>query len=212
MSQKIIAYLSANMTTYLQAVQTHLMISIQALWIAVMIGIPLGIFCSRNEKFSKYVTGWFNSLRIIPSLAILVLMIPLMGTGKTPALVALTILAVPPILINTIAGFAGIEASLYETAKGMGMDEKQIFLKIEWPLALPLMLTGVRTSAVEVSASATIAAYIGAGGLGNIVFTGLGLNKAELLLIGGVSVAAISIGAELILGTVQNAVTKYQRD
>jgi osmoprotectant transport system permease protein len=139
-------------------------------------------------------------------------MIPLMGTGKTPALVALTILAVPPILINTIAGFAGIEASLYETARGMGMDEKQIFLKIEWPLALPLMLTGIRTSAVEVSASATIAAYIGAGGLGNIVFTGLGLNKAELLLIGGVSVAVISIGAELILGTVQNAVTKYQRD
>lgn len=212
MNDKIVEYLSTHTSEYLTAVKIHLTLSIEALLFAMIIAIPLGIMCYRNKAFSKYVTGGFNTLRIIPSLAILVLMIPIMGTGIIPALVALTILAIPPILINTTAGFLSIEPSLYEVAKGMGMDKSQMFLKVEFPLSLPLILTGIRTAAVEATASATLAAYIGAGGLGNIVFTGLGLNRAELLLVGGISVAIISISVEIILSTVQNSITRYQRD
>lgn len=212
MKNKFIEYLSTHQYEYITAIKIHLTLSIEALLLAMVVAIPLGIVCYRNKKISKYVTGFFNTLRIIPSLAVLVLMIPIIGIGMLPALVALTILAIPPILINTTAGFLSIEPSLYEVAKGMGMDKTQLFIKVEFPLALPLILTGIRTAAVEATASATLAAYIGAGGLGNIVFTGLGLNRTELLLLGGISVAIISISVEVLLLTVQNSVTRYQRD
>lgn len=209
---KVIEYLSTHKLEYLTAIKIHLTLSIEALLLATVIAVPLGIICYRNKKLAKYITGCFNTLRIIPSLAILVLMIPLMGTGMLPALVALTILAIPPVLINTTAGFLSIEPSLYEVAKGMGMDKSQIFFKVEVPLSLPLILTGIRTAAVEATASATLAAYIGAGGLGNIVFTGLGLNRTELLLVGGISVAAISILVEVLLSILQSSITRYQID
>lgn len=156
--------------------------------------------------------NFFNFLRIIPSLAILVLALPILGTGFTPALVALILLAVPPILINTYLGFKNIGPSIIESAEGMGMGYRELLFKIQLPLAMPLIITGVRTSSVEVIASATLASYIGTGGLGDFIFTGLSMNDYTMLLVGGISVAILSIIAEIILFFLQQGITRYQRE
>jgi osmoprotectant transport system permease protein len=161
-------------------------------------------------RLRTFITGVFGTLRIIPSLAILLLCIPILGTGLAPALVALSFLAIPPVLINTTQAFAGIPAPIVETARGMGMSDARIFLTVKAPLSAPLVLTGIKTAVVEVIASATLAAYIGAGGLGNIIFTGLGLLRADLLLIGGVSVAVLSMLADSLLSLLERRVVRYR--
>ena len=169
-----------------------------ALLTAFVIGIPLGYLCVCRKKWERWITGAFQVLRIIPSVAILILLIPVMGTGVRPAMTALVLLAVPPILMNTAAGFSEVPAFMLETAEGLGMTERQMFWKVKVPLAMPMILTGMRTAAIEIIASATIAAKIGAGGLGGIILTGLGLNRTDLLLIGGISVALLSLAAGMV--------------
>jgi osmoprotectant transport system permease protein len=135
---------------------------------------------------------------------------PLFGIGLLPAFVALSFLAIPPILINTTQAFATIPAPVVETAEAMGMTPGMVFTRVKFPLAMPLILPGVKTATVEVIASATLAAYIGAGGLGNIIFTGLGLLRPDLLIIGGASVAALSIAADQLLGLLEKRLVRYR--
>lgn len=208
--QDMTSYLSQNWNSILIQARDHLLISLLALLIACVIGIPLGYLASKSEKSEKWISGPFQVLRVVPSLAILVLLIPVMGTGVPPALVALTILAVPPILLNTIVGFREVPAFMIECARGIGMDEKQVFRKVRVPLALPMILAGVRTGMVEAIASATLAAKIGAGGLGEIIFTGLGLYRLDLLIIGGVAVAVLSLGCGLIFDLITRRILRYK--
>lgn len=149
-------------------------------------------------------------LRIIPSLAVLILLIPIMGTGLRPALTALVLLAVPPILMNTSAGFAEVPDFMIETGRGLGMTERQIFWKVKVPQAMPLMLAGMKTALMEIIASATIASKIGAGGLGGIILTGLGLNRTDLLLIGGLSVAILAGIAGVLFNQLDKYILKYK--
>lgn len=193
------SYFAENMNTYLLSVQQHLIVSIAALLIASTIGIVGAFFCLKYAKQEKWIAGFFQILRIVPSLAVLLLLLPLMGTGLRPALTALVLLAIPSILLNTIAGLRNVSSDLLEAASGMGMTERQALWKVRVPLAMPLILTGVKTAIIEIVASATLAAKIGAGGLGDLIFTGLGLNRIDLLLIGGLSVALIAVVASLIL-------------
>lgn len=204
-------YLAANAHQYLKSVLDHLQISMIAVLSAILIAVPLGIVGSRSRRLHIALTEFFSLLRIIPSLAILFICIPLMGTGILPATVALTILAIPPILINTALSFHSISTAILETATGMGMGSWERFWDVEFPLALPLILTGVRTAAIEVIASATLAAYIGGGGLGEIIFTGLGLYRVDLLVIGGASVALLSLAADFLFFLLQRCITRYQR-
>lgn len=208
--QDMTSYLSQNWNSILIQARDHLIISLLALLIACVIGIPLGYLASKSEKSEKWISGPFQVLRVVPSLAVLVLLIPVMGTGVPPALVALTILAIPPILLNTIVGFREVPAFMIECARGIGMDEKQVFRKVRVPLALPMILAGVRTGMVEAIASATLAAKIGAGGLGEIIFTGLGLYRLDLLIIGGVAVAVLSLGCGLIFDLVTRRILRYK--
>ena len=127
-----------------------------------------------------------------------------------PAVVALTVLAIPPILINTALGFRSVPDDVLEAARGMGMDERSVFFKIKVPLAFPVSFAGVRTAASEVVASATLAAYIGAGGLGQIIFTGLGLMRTDLLVIGGASVAALSLLVGMLLSAIDRRMRPYE--
>jgi len=212
MFAEVMGYLLTHIDKYYDALRIHIIISIATILIGIIIAVPLGVMCAKSTKISQYIMNLFNFLRIIPSLAILVLVMPILGTGFTPALLALVILSVPPILINTCLGIKNIDVSILESAKGMGMSQKKILFKIEIPLALPLIITGVRTSAVEVIASATLASYIGAGGLGDFIFTGLGMNDFRMLIIGGASVALLSIIVELLLFMLDQSITKYQRD
>jgi len=206
-----IQFVVDNSSTYFIAVREHVMISVLAVFFAGVIGIPLGIVSTRFRHLKPFITGTFSTLRIIPSLAVLILMIPLVGIGLFPAIIALVFLAMPPILINTMLAFDSLPDSVLEAARGMGMGPVRVFFRISVPLAMPLIMTGIRTSSVEVIASATLAAYIGAGGLGTIIFTGLGLMRSDLLLAGGLTVAMLSLLTGFILSRVEHHMFRYQR-
>lgn len=208
--EKIIEYFINNSDTYLISLKEHMFISLLSLIVAIMIGVPCGYAFSRNEKAGKWIISIFQILRIVPSLAVLILLMPIMGTGIKPAITALVLLAIPPILMNTITGLSEVPSFMIETAYGVGMTDRQVLWKVKLPLAIPLILTGIKTSMIEIIASATLASKIGAGGFGDIIFTGLALNRIDLLLIGGVSVAILSIVAGLLLDLLDRILLKYK--
>ncbi len=203
-------YFTENFGKIMIQTRDHLLISLLALAVASLIGILSGYLASKGARSEKWITGPFEVLRVVPSLAILVLLIPVFGTGVLPAVVALVILAVPPILLNTIVGFREVPDFCRETARGIGMNEKEELFRVRFPMAAPKIFAGVRTALVEVIASATLAAKIGAGGLGEIIFTGLGLNRTDLLVIGGVLVAILSLGCGLIFDLITRKVMPYK--
>ncbi len=210
MFSQITAYFESNGPRFFGMLGAHIRVSLIALAIAALIGIPAGFLCVRHPKSQKAITGLFSVLRVIPSLAILLLMVPLLGTGTAPAVVALVLLAVPPILMNTVAGLEGVPEFMLETAEGVGMNPTQAWTKVRFPLAMPMILTGIKTAAVEIVASATLASKIGAGGLGDIIFAGIGLFKTELLLIGGMSVALLSLLTGLIFAIIEKSTMKHR--
>lgn len=210
MMAPILNYFQENGPRFLVMLGAHIRISLIALVLAVLIGIPAGFLCVRHPKSQKMITGLFSVLRVIPSLAILLLMVPLLGTGTAPAVVALVLLAVPPVLMNTVAGLETVPPFMLETADGLGMTGKQIWQKVRFPLAMPMILTGIKTAAVEIVASATLASKIGAGGLGDIIFAGIGLFKTELLLIGGVSVALLSLATGMLFAFLEQRTMKHR--
>lgn len=210
MMAPILNYFQENGPRFLVMLGAHIRVSLIALVLAVLIGIPAGFLCVRHPKSQKMITGLFSVLRVIPSLAILLLMVPLLGTGTAPAVVALVLLAVPPVLMNTVAGLETVPPFMLETADGLGMTGKQIWQKVRFPLAMPMILTGIKTAAVEIVASATLASKIGAGGLGDIIFAGIGLFKTELLLIGGVSVALLSLATGMLFAFLEQRTMKHR--
>jgi len=207
----IILYFENSSDAYFAMLLQHLNISFRVLAISIFIGIPMGILCVLFKRQQKWVVGLFQVLRIIPSLPVLVLSIRFLGIGIGPVVVALAFLAIPPVLMNTVAGLEEVPFFMLETAKGMGMTPAQVWLKVRLPLALPLMLAGIKTAMVEIVASATIAALIGAGGLGQIIFQGLSVRRTELLLIGGISVAVISLASVFLLDLLDRLLLRYRR-
>lgn len=208
MLQQMIHYFSTNSEQYLQYVWEHIQLSLIALIIALIIGIPLGYISYKNKKLAEIFTSTSQFLRIIPSLAILFILIPIIGTGEAPALIALIFLAVPSIIINTILGFNEIPEVMKEVGLSMGMNNKELLTRIEYPLALPFILNGVKLALVEIIASATLATYIGAGGLGTLIFTGLGLYRMDLLVIGGGTVTILSLLSMFLFDWMIERVTK----
>lgn len=202
-------YIQHNQNRFWQAIGTHLTISLEALLIAILIAVPLGIWTSSHPRISQIVINLAGVVRVIPSIAILFLLVPTLGFGVATALVALSALAVPPILINTDAGMRGLNPATIEAGRGMGMSPAQLLTRVKLPLALPVIIAGVRTAAVEVIASATIAYLIGLGGLGYFIFAGLPLSRYDLLLVGAIPVAILAFTAELLLSLVQRSF-RYQ--
>lgn len=207
---EFMGYFTNNSSDYLISLKEHLAISLMALLVSTLIGVICGYVCVKQKKYEKWIVSVFQILRIVPSLAILLLLIPVMGTGIKPALIALILLAIPPILMNTVTGLEEVSTFIIEAAYGVGMSDRQILWKIKFPLAAPIILTGIKTAIIEIIASATLAAKIGAGGLGGIIFTGLGLNRIDLLLIGGISVAVLSIAVGLSLDLTDKFLFKYK--
>ena len=189
-----------------EAINEHLLLVAVALSISIVVCIPLGIWTSRSRGKANIVINSINGLRVIPSLAILFLMVPYMGVGLDTAIVALTILAMPPILVNTDVAFRTISPAIKEAAAGMGMTSRQILYKVEVPLALPIILTGIRTASTEVIASATLAAFIGSGGLGLYVQRGYAMYRPSILLVGAIPVALLTLAAEIALSSLQRAI------
>lgn len=187
------------------ALGVHLELVGVALGIATLTCVPLGIWTARSKRAALAVMNAINGVRVVPSLAVLFLLIPYLGLSKTSAAVALTLLALPPVLINTDAGFRGLDPAVREAARGMGMTTWQALWKVELPLALPVVLAGIRTAAVEVISSATLAAFVGSGGLGIYITRGFALYNFAILLVGAVPVALLTLAAETILGSLQRA-------
>lgn len=211
MLNDIAAYFADNGNTYLGYVWQHISLSFEALLIALIIALPLGYFSYEKPFVRQLSTLLTQGLRVIPSLGILFILIPFIGVGRLPALIALVILGIPPILLNTIVGFASVSENLLETALGLGMTRSQLLTKVQLPLALPHILNGIKLALVEIIASATLATYIGAGGLGTLIFTGLGLYRYDLLLIGGGSVAILSFLSMIIFDLSIKGVEHYEK-
>ena len=207
----VLAYFRDNPERVREAIGVHLRLSLYAIGLAVLIFAPLGMLTSRSRRIGPPVVVLVSAARVVPSLAVLFLLLPTMGTGFRPALVALTILAGPPIIINTDTALRNIDAAVLENARGLGMTARQVFSRIELPLALPVMITGLRTATVEVIASATLAAFIGAGGLGNFIISGITLVDDRLLLVGALPIIALTLTAEVLLNGLERLVTPPAR-
>lgn len=198
MIKEIIHYFQTSSNEYWLAVWQHLGISFLTLVIALVVAMPLGYLGARNKKIAFFCQNFTQILRIVPSLALLFILIPYFGTGLLPSLIALVILALPPLMINTILGFNEVPQDLTEVAVSLGMNNWQLLKEVQIPLALPYILNGIKLALIEIIASAALAAYIGAGGLGDLIMTGLGLYRVDLVLIGGLSIAILSLLAMLI--------------
>ena len=181
----------------------HIGLTLVSLMIAVVIGLPLGILIARKKQLSGTVLGIAGVLQTIPSIALLGFMIPLLGIGAKPAIVALFLYALLPIIRNTFTGITGVDASVKEAAVAMGMSAKQILFKVELPLAMPVILAGIRTATVINVGVATLASYIAAGGLGEFIFGGISLNNSNMILAGAIPAALLAILFDVLLSFVQ---------
>ncbi|UBF24480.1 ABC transporter permease [Kovacikia minuta CCNUW1] len=184
----------------LQRTGEHLLLVVVAIAIAILVGIPLGILITRQKGLRQPILAVANILQTIPSLALFGLLIPLVGIGATPAIVALTFYSFLPIIRNTYTGIIGIDPAIREAGRGMGMTDWQLLTQVEVPLALGVILAGVRVAAVIAIGIATIAAAIGAGGLGVFIFRGISVVNNQLILAGAVPAAAIALIADYGIG------------
>ena len=184
---------AARFNDILLASWEHLQLTLISLLLANLIAIPAGIFLTRRRKWAEPVIGVTAVFQTIPSLALLGFMIPLLGIGKVPAIVALTIYGLLPILRNTYTGITGVNPAAIEAGTGMGMTSLQILCMIELPMALAIIMAGVRTATVLIVGVATLAALIGGGGLGELIFRGIAMANSPLILAGALPAAALAV-------------------
>ncbi|MBD2459994.1 ABC transporter permease [Oscillatoria sp. FACHB-1407] len=203
---KAYRYAASNAGDLLLALQQHLWLVLIPLVVGLVVGLPLGLWSARSRLASTVLINSFNALRVIPSLAVLFLAIPYFGLSFQSAAIALTLLVMPPILISTDVAFRSVDPLIREAAFGMGMTPVQVLRLVEIPLALPVVLAGIKTATVEVIASATLAAFIGAGGLGTFVVLGFSLYDNSVLLVGAIPVAVLALLAEVGLSALQRSV------
>lgn len=190
---------------WLTALGQHLQLSLLTLIIAIFLSIPLAIYLSTRERASNWVLQLAGVFQTIPSMALLGLFIPIMGIGTLPALTALVIYAIFPILQNTITGLRGLDPSLEEAGIAFGMTKWERLKKFEIPLAMPVVMSGVRTSAVMIIGTVTLAALIGAGGLGSFILLGIDRRNYSLILIGAISSALLAILFNIVLKWMEKA-------
>ncbi|TAM73534.1 ABC transporter permease [bacterium] len=204
--QQALSYALLHRAELLAQTRTHVELAFGALALAIVLAYPLGVWISGRRRISAAALGTASALRVVPSLGILALLLPVLGVGTPPSLVALVILALPPILVNVDAGYRGVEPAALDAAAAMGMTRWQLFLYVQTPLALPVFLTGVRGAVVEVVASATLAAFIGGGGLGETIITGMQVDNQAQLLVGGLLVALLALSAELLIVLIERSI------
>ncbi len=185
----------------------HVYLVAIAVGAAAFIAIPTGILLTRSEKLSGPVMGVASVIQTIPSLALLGLMIPIFGIGVGAALVALFLYALLPILRNTFTGINGVDKAIIEAGRGMGMTDKQLLVKVQLPLAVPVIMAGVRTSTVICVGIATLVGLIGAGGLGIPIFQGIAMVRSDLILAGAIPAALLALLLDFILGKAEIKLT-----
>lgn len=203
----IIQFISSNWSELLFKTWQHFYISIIAVFLGIIVAVPLGIALTRVPKVAGVVMGIAGVVQTFPSLAILAFFIPLLGVGKVPAIIALFFYSVLPILRNTYIGVKGIKANLLEAGRGMGMTGWERIRYVEFPLAIPVIMAGVRLSTVYLIGWATLASFIGAGGLGDYIFSGLNLYQTEFIIAGAVPVTILALLVDVFLSKLESWAT-----
>jgi osmoprotectant transport system permease protein len=196
-------YLSTNYEQILNLLGQHIYLSIISVLIAVIIGIPLGILISRQPKLSKPIIGTTNVIQAIPSLALLGFLIPFIGIGSAPAIVMVVLYSLLPIVKNTYTGLTNIDPDILEAAKGIGLTKSQTMKKVQLPLAFPMIMAGIRISAVTAVGLMTIAAFVGAGGLGYLVFSGVQTVDNYMILAGAIPACILALLIDFAVGKLE---------
>jgi len=202
----LLQFLTHNRAQIFQATLEHMWLVGITLLLACAIGIPLGILVSRRPSLSKLILGLANVAETIPSLALLGFLLPVPWLGDRAdrlAIAALTLYALLPIIKNTVEGIRSVDPSVRESALAMGMTDRQILFQVELPLSLSLLFAGIRVAAVLTVGIATIAAAVGAGGLGEFIFRGLAMVNNQLILAGAIPAALLALTADAVLGGIE---------
>lgn len=200
-------YLQANWKTVLDALWDHIELSFLSSLAAVILAVPIGILLTRNEKVSKIVLAAAGIIQTIPGLVMLGIGLLLFGLGSRSAIIVLVAYAMLPIMQNTYTGIKEIDGLYIEAAKGIGMSQRQVLSKVEIPLALPAIIAGIRLSVVYIISWATLAALIGAGGLGDLIWTGLSSYDSNMILAGAIPASVLAVAAGLLIDLLHRAVT-----
>jgi osmoprotectant transport system permease protein len=192
---------------YLGETGAYLEICGFSILLAIIIGVVVGALVSRSSLLAFIAVNLSGLIRAIPIIAVLLAFVPLFGLGFEPTVIALIVLGIPPILLNTYTGFRGIDPAVIDAARGIGMTSWQITTRIQAPLVLPLIAAGIRTAAVQIVATATLAAFIGAGGYGDYIVNGINVFDYTQLIVGAVSVAVLAILIEVFMSWLQRILT-----
>ena len=182
-------------------------ISAISLGLGIIVAVPLSVLLMKFPRVAKVVIAIASMLQTIPALALLAIMIPFFGVGKLPAIIALFLYSLMPILRNTYVGLMGVNPDTIDSARGLGMTNLQLILKVDIPLAMPVIMAGIRLSAIYVIAWATLASYIGAGGLGDFIFNGLSLYQTDLIFGGTIPVIILALLTDYLLGKLERKLT-----
>lgn len=200
-----IDFITSNADTLLNLVWEHLHIVGVSLLASLVIGITIGLFISRHDRIAAVVLSILGVIMTIPSLAMFALMIPFLGIGLEPAWMALTLYALLPIVQNTYVAVKNVDESTIEAGQGMGMTDLQIMMRVQLPLALPVIIAGVRTAVILMVGIAAIAAYIGAGGLGEYILWGMYQLHDEKIIAGALTVSILAISCDLLMSGMERA-------
>ncbi|MCY8105127.1 choline ABC transporter permease OpuBB [Bacillus mojavensis] len=203
----IIEFLQTNGGELLYKTYEHITISLIAVILGIAAAVPLGVVLTRMKKGAGTIIGIVNIIQTLPSLAILAFFIPLLGVGKVPAIAALFFYSVLPILRNTYTGIRGVNKNLLESGKGIGMTAAEQIRLVELPLAAPVIMAGIRTSTIYLIGWATLASFIGGGGLGDYIFIGLNLYQPEYIIGGAVPVTILAIVIDYVLSVTERKLT-----
>lgn len=196
-------YVGRNYMRILSLTGEHIVISLIAVSITVAICVPLGVYLTRHEKVAPYVIGLANVFQTIPSLALLGFLIFVFGIGNDNAICALFLYAMLPVIQNTYTGIRSVPKSYVQTARGMGMTDFQILTRVQFPLARPVLVAGIRVAMVWTIGTATLASAIGGGGLGRLIFSGLSSIRSEIILAGAIPATLLALFADWILKRTQ---------
>ncbi|MBI3405513.1 MAG: ABC transporter permease [Acidobacteria bacterium] len=202
----VLEYFARNYREVLELTGEHLWLVGVAILLAAFVGVPLGVLLTRVRWLGKPLLGTANILQTIPSLALFGFLLPVPWIGERAdrlAILALTLYALLPIMRNTFAGITGVDAAVVEAGRGMGMTEKQVLWQLELPLAVPVIVAGIRVATVITVGTATIAAAIGAGGLGEYIFRGVAMVNNQLILAGAIPAALLAVFADMVLGFIE---------
>ena len=207
MLQEMVQTYLARQDYFHELLLEHLQLSAVSIALALVFGLLLGILIAEQDKFSIPVLGTINFIYTIPSIALFGILLPLTGLGNTTAIIALTVYALLPVVRNTYAGLSNIDPVILEAGIGMGSTRWQLLWKIKLPLALPVIMAGVRNMVVMVIATCGIASFIGAGGLGVAIFRGITTYQLSLTYLGSLMIAAVALLCDILLGVAEKRIT-----